>query len=122
MRRIVLSLATIGVLVAGVAFAAAARPSPVAAQIAACGPSTWHLRESFDLTRAEDYRLHLPAAPLLPELEGNTSPALVAIFDGPLMIPTVTLGDPKIYASAVCVVIKGEPYIYPDLDTTGTTP
>jgi hypothetical protein len=122
MRKTLVFFAAVGVLAIGVALALAARPSPVTAQISACGPSTWHLRQSFSLDHAEDYRQHLPAAPVLPELEGNTAPALVAIFDGPLTIPTVTLGDPQTYASAVCVVVNGEPYIYPDLNASGATP
>jgi len=122
MRRVLLSLGAVAALAAAAFLVTASHPSPVAGQISACGPSSWHLTESFSLARAEDYRLHLPAAPVLPELEGNTSPALVAIFTGPLTIPTVTIGGPQTYASAVCVVINGEPYIYPDLDTTGMTP
>ena len=123
MHKKSLFIAALAVLAIGAgSVALIARPAPVAAGLSVCGPSSWHLRESFTLPQAKDYRAHLPAAAVLPELEGNTAPALVAIFDGPLTVPTVGLGQPRTYNSAVCVVINGEPYIYPELDTTGATP
>ncbi len=92
---------------------------------------------TFTMRRAADYRRHLPNMRLAPELDDD-EPAMVVVYDGPVRMPPTTGGvpwvdpttglivtfppDDGIESGVVCVVHRGEPNWYFNVDSTGLTP
>lgn len=91
------------------------------------------VRAAFAMTRASDYRLHLPKMGYSPELEQG-DPAYLVAFSGDITVSvvgappaadengravSVTGSAPTTYSGVVCVVVGGEPIVYVNVDQTG---
>jgi hypothetical protein len=91
----------------------------------ACGlePSTPTLA-AFDMASAREYRLHIPRAPILPELEGEVRSAHVIVVQGPISIgrlgPTGVAHEPD--QTLVCVIVGDEPVIYANISVQDLAP
>ncbi|HEX2756282.1 MAG TPA: hypothetical protein VHM48_12510 [Candidatus Limnocylindrales bacterium] len=112
-------------------------PDPAAfagdARLARCGASVDTALDVFEMGRARDYRLHLPAMGLSPELDVDT-PGFVVVFRD--MQPFAVLGAPPPAGQTwpprslapghhdVCILVGADPAtaelnIYDDVDITG---
>ena len=100
-----------------------------------CGGDSGRVIAAFPMVEARDYHEHLPHMGESPELDGETSPAFVVVFDG--MIETGLGAPPADGATTpprsqapgthdLCVwvgdVTSGHLTIYGDVDVQGLTP
>ena len=113
------------VLYASAAIACTLGLSSVAATLAsdarmrACGlDASTPVVAAFEMTRAMDYRAHIPLSPVLPELEAETRRAHVIVVQGPIRIGR--MGPAGVVHEAddtlVCVIVDDVATVYANLD------
>jgi hypothetical protein len=104
-------------------------------RLARCGATVETAIDAFEMIRARDYRLHLPAMLLAPELDVD-APAFVVVYRGMSPIPRLGGAPPPGQTwqprslepgrHDVCVLVgtdaaTAEMSVYSDVDTTGLT-
>jgi hypothetical protein len=117
--------------------AAAVPPNPAAfagdPRLARCGATVETAIDVFEMAHARDYRLHLPAMGLSPELDVD-SPGFVVVYRDMQRFPVLgALGGPSEPPRSlapgdhdVCVLVGADPAsaelnVYTDVDITGLT-